>query len=61
MRDLLISVLDWWDEHQFDESYPGRNAYDEDPEMVVMAKNEWSKMYGDENPNDWMWLRPLDY
>jgi len=55
MKDHLMNVLDWWEEHQFDEMYSGRNMYDEDPKMVVTAKMLWVAFYGD-NPNEWSWL-----
>lgn len=35
---LVKAVLDWWETHQYDESLPGHNAYDETPDFVETAK-----------------------
>jgi hypothetical protein len=40
-EELLKEVLEWWDEHEFDccgSSEDEYNVYDENPDMVVVAK-----------------------
>ncbi len=57
---VLISVLDWWEEHQYDMYGGDRNVYDEDPDFVKHSKQLWVKRHGAEhpnNPNNWIWLR----
>jgi hypothetical protein len=56
MKELLIQVLSWWEDAQYQEAYPGRNMYDEDPEMVLTAKALWLENFGNENPCNWAWI-----
>jgi len=37
LRNHLINVLEWWEEHQYDVSRSGCNAYDTPPEFVKSA------------------------
>jgi hypothetical protein len=55
MEEHLMNLLDWWENHQYDEMYPGKNMYTEDPKMVVTAKALWVAFYNG-NPNEWTWL-----
>ena len=42
MDELIKSVLDWWEDHQYDTAACGDedeyNVYDEAPSFVVIAK-----------------------
>ncbi|KKN62119.1 hypothetical protein LCGC14_0514950 [marine sediment metagenome] len=39
-KELINAVLDWWEKHQYDctGEYDEYNVYDEEPEMVKIAK-----------------------
>lgn len=37
-EELAKLILDWWEEAQYWEAFPGRNQFDEDPQFVVRAK-----------------------
>ncbi len=41
MNELIDSILDWWEEHQYDtrsSESEDWNLYDEEPEFVKIAK-----------------------
>ena len=44
-RAVAVAVLDWWEEHRYDTAgeHGEYNVYDEEPEMVVLARAALAK------------------
>lgn len=38
-KEMLTSILSWWDERQFDVWGGDHNVYDDEPEFVTIAKS----------------------
>lgn len=47
LKKIVLSILDWWDLHEFDTTgeYGEYNVYDVDPEFVTIAQKLATK-YG---------------
>ena len=37
LKEIAKKILMWWKYEQFEEAYPGRNKYDEEPDFVKLA------------------------